>query len=374
MLDFSSALYLGMRHPSRSLLPWQQLTTGAPAALAVPPGARTVSAALAELIGCETATLTPSTLHLVWDLFVILATEQPIIIYMDAEVYPITRWGVERAACGGVPIRAFPHHEARTLRRQLRASEFSSCRPVVVTDGFCPGCGRFPPLADYLAAVRAYGGLLILDDTQALGIFGHHPDSDSPYGRGGGGSLRWHQVAGPDLLAFSSLAKGFGVPVAVLAGSDRLVRRFENQSETRVHCSPPSVGVVRATEQALTINRESGDTLRLRLAGLVRYFRYRVSETGHSVSGGLFPVQTLAPVPGLNGSVLHERLRRREVRSVLHRVQGGQVRVSFLITARHTRTEIDYAVEALSSAAPISHISTASANGSESCNPHHVLK
>ena len=36
MLDFTSSLYLGMRHASRDLRPWDSLTRGMPAAL-VPP-------------------------------------------------------------------------------------------------------------------------------------------------------------------------------------------------------------------------------------------------------------------------------------------------------------------------------------------------
>jgi 8-amino-7-oxononanoate synthase len=69
VLNFTSALYLGLRHPSWSLRPWAQLTTGAPAALAPPPGARMVADMLAALQGCERAALAPSTLHLFWDLF-----------------------------------------------------------------------------------------------------------------------------------------------------------------------------------------------------------------------------------------------------------------------------------------------------------------
>ena len=37
--DFTSALYLGMHHPSRSLRGWDRLTTGVPAALGEPPRA-----------------------------------------------------------------------------------------------------------------------------------------------------------------------------------------------------------------------------------------------------------------------------------------------------------------------------------------------
>ena len=67
----------------------------------------------------------------------------------------------------------------------------------------------------------------MLDDTQALGVLGEKPTPDAPYGRGGGGSLPWHGVTSPHVIAGSSLAKGFGVPIAVLSGSERMIRRFE---------------------------------------------------------------------------------------------------------------------------------------------------
>src|SRR5439155_11477129 len=41
------------------------------------------------------------------------------------------------------------------------------------------------------------------------------------------GSLRVHQVGGPDIVVVSSLAKGFGVPMASVAGGEELVSRFE---------------------------------------------------------------------------------------------------------------------------------------------------
>ncbi len=351
MLDFASALYLGLRHASWSLRPWAQLTTGAPAALAAPPGARTVADTLAALQGCERATLTPSTLHLFWDLFGMVASHGEAI-YMDAGIYPIMRWGIERAAARGVPVHSFPHHDADTLRWQLQQDAHRHMRPLVVADGFCPGCGKPAPLAEYLESTRTFGGRLILDDTQALGILGHSPGPEAPYGRGGGGSLRWSNVGGSDVLVGSSLAKAFGVPVAVLAGSDPIIRSFETQSETRVHSSPPSVAVIRAAEHALALNQKCGDALRLRLAQRVRHFRRRLAEAGFSAIGGLFPVQTLAPVPHREPATLHERLLQLGIQTVLRRSHNGNgPRLSFLITGLHTLSFIDHAVEALVRAA-----------------------
>ncbi|HHT9126835.1 MAG TPA: aminotransferase class I/II-fold pyridoxal phosphate-dependent enzyme [Candidatus Brocadiia bacterium] len=350
MLDFTSVLYLGMRHGSRSLRPWNQLTTGVPAALALPPGMDNVAQRLASLQGCERATLGTSTLHLFWDLFGILADppEAEVTIYMDAGAYPIVRWGVERAEALGIAVRKFPQHNVSALQRLIRQDALCGVRPLVVSDGFCTICGKPAPVAQYLECVRPFDGLLILDDTQALGILGHSPEPDVSYGWGGGGSLRWSGVDGPDVLMVSSLAKGFGVPIAVLSGNKAIIRRFEMESETRVHCSPPSLAVIHAAEHALNTNREHGDALRLRLAQLVSRFRNRLKKAGLSATGGLFPVQTLAPIPEIDARTLHQRLLQLGIQTVLrHGANKNSPCISFLITTRHTPRDIDRAVDAL---------------------------
>jgi 8-amino-7-oxononanoate synthase len=347
MLDFTSALYLGLRHPCSSLRPWSQFTTGVPAALASPQDAQPVAYQLAQLQGCEHGVLGTSTFHLFWDLFGILA-RRPVEVYVDAGVYPIARWGVERAAARGVRVREFAHHDAEELRSRLKQDGRGRLRPLLVTDGFCPGCGKPAPLSAYLDSARACGGRLIVDDTQALGIFGDSPSPDAPYGQQGGGMLPQLQIAGPDVLAISSLAKGFGAPVAVLSGSWAAVEEFKANSETRVHCSPPSVAVIRAAGHALRVNRKLGDRLRLRLAGLVMRFRRSAKKAGLGFRGGLFPVQTLVSASKADTVRLHERLLQNGVRTVLHRAPHGQgLRLSFVITARHTPEAIDRAVNAL---------------------------
>lgn len=348
VLDFTSVLYLGLRHPSHSLCPWMQFTTGVPAALAGYPGESKVANLLAALHGSESALLAPSTLHLSWDLFGIFAKNE-VVIYLDAGAYPIVRWGVERAASLGVPVRTFPHYDIEALRRMLRQDGLRCRRPLIVSDGICPACGKPAPVAKYLECIRSLGGQLILDDTQALGILGHSPCVDAPYGRGGGGVLRWNNIAGhPDVLVISSLAKGFGVPVAVLSGSRAMIELFKAKSKTRVRCSPPSIAVVHAAEHALKVNRTKGDVIRLRLAQIVRYFRKRLKEAGLSAAGGLFPVQTLSLISDMDAVALHEQLLKLGIKTVLHSGRHGcGPRISFLITARHSLSDINRAIDVL---------------------------
>jgi 8-amino-7-oxononanoate synthase len=350
VIDFTSALYLGMRHESCQLSPWCQLTTGYPAALAEPPEVGRVAEDLARLQGCEQSTFGVSTLHLFWDLFGLLS-RRTVVIYMDDGLYPIGRWGVERAAARGLPVFRFPHHDAEKLRRILRRTARAKVRPVIVTDGFCPGRGKPAPLTAYLDCARSLGGYLVIDDTQALGIFGQGPNLEHPYGHGGGGMLRAVGINDANVVVISSLAKGFGVPIGALSGSKSIVSNFENRSETRVHCSPPSTAHLRAVTHALEINNDQGDVLRSRLVRLIRHFKTRLASLGLTTRG-IFPVQTLAAPDDLDVTGLHERLLELGIKTVLHRngLLREKARLSFVITTLHSLRQIDMALSALAAA------------------------
>lgn len=347
MLDFTSVLYLGMRHPKNSLPDWQQLTTGHPAALAVPQESEVVAKSMAQLMGCQHATLGTSTLHIYWDLFEILAKDR-IVIYLDSSIYPVAKWGVERVAARGVFIREFPSRDTAALTKLLNRDSSLGVRPVVVTDGLCPATGTTAPLAEYVNLMRSRRGCVVVDDTQALGILGHAPESLMPYGTGGAGTAAWQGAKGQELVIGSSLAKGFGVPLAVLGGSQSFIKRFESESATRIHCSPPSIALIHAARHALDINKKSGDQLRLRLLQLVRQFKAGLRRIGLSAMGGLFPVQTLKSIPNINAAWLHEQLLKLGVRTVLHRSRHGNASMlSFLITTLHSPTDIETAVRLL---------------------------
>ncbi len=321
-----------------SLRPWKQFTMGTPVALTQPPVALKVEKQLAELQGFQRAILGASAFHLFWDLFGILAKKN-IAIFLDNGAYPIAKWGVERVA-ESVNVKTFKHHDSNQLRRQTFRASKTGKQPVIVTDGFCPLCGDAAPLADYLTIIRQFGGYLVIDDTQALGILGRDPTVHNPYGSGGGGSLRWHDIQDPHIINISSMAKGFGVPIAVLSGSDKFARQFEADSDTRVHSSPPSVVDVHAAEHALKINRLKGDSLRKRLARNVTQFRNCLHDVRIYNQDGIFPVQAL-PVLKKNAERIHRHLNQLGVATVLQQSCVGQKPcISFVITARHKTNEI----------------------------------
>lgn len=349
MPDFTSALYLGLTHTSRSLPGWQQLTLGQPAMMADPPGTEQVAGRLAQLQGMGESVLLPSTLHLFFDVFETFGSARTAI-FLDSACYPIARWGAERMAGRGVPLVTFNRHDPHHLRQRLTRLGRHGLRPLVVADGVCPRTGRLAPLRDYLEAVRHFGGLLLVDDTQGLGLLGQRPQPGQPYGSGGGGSLRFLGLEGPDILYAASLAKAFGVPMAALSGSGRMIERFKSLSLSRVHCSPPSVAVIQSGQQALAINQREGDLLRAGLLGNLLRFRQGVGRLGLATEGGLFPVQSLRPLRQLSAASLQQALLGRGVKTLLLNARDhAALQLGFVITARHSPHDIDLCLEHLES-------------------------
>lgn len=352
MVDFTSSLYLGLEHPSPSVAPWRHLTSGAPAALGEPAAALELGEALAALVGGERALLMPSTLHLFVDL---LGSGLPgAALFWDQSLYPIAAWGIELAAARGVPTSRLPHLAADVDDAWLARRTPRGHRPVIVTDGFCTGCGRPAPLRRLAEAVERHGGLVIVDDTQALGLFGSAPSPSAPFGLGGGGSVRRQELEGAPILVGASLAKAFGVPIATAVGPAGLIEAFAARSRMRVHTSPPSMPVINAAHGALAHAGRRGDELRARLAHLIALFRRGTEALGLRAEGGLFPVQSLRfdgndDADG-DDRILraHETLAELGVRSVVTRAACRRRRVlTFLIRANHRKGEVAQALNAL---------------------------
>ena len=290
MPDFTSALYLGFRHESRVLRPWTAFTTGAPAALVQSALARTVARNIAELQGCERATLAASTLHVFWDLFGVLGTHDTAVL-LDAGAYPIARWGAER------PTRnTAPWCRCSSSRRRVAGGVARRCpaRPAANRRGR----RILPDLRPCRTGGRPAGGDAAV--RRARGAGRHTGSRRARPLAGTAGTLgttgRRHAAAHPDvrrrhragLLDGQGVRRAPGRPIRVA----RLVARFERHSETRMHCSPPTMATLHAAEHALTLNRSRGDALRLRLAQLAGRFHTGSAERGIAVDGGLFPVQS----------------------------------------------------------------------------------
>ncbi|HEX7905268.1 MAG TPA: aminotransferase class I/II-fold pyridoxal phosphate-dependent enzyme [Chitinophagaceae bacterium] len=340
MSDFISSLYLGMKHDSTELKTWNQLTTGMPAGLYETVTSKKVGATVAAMQGLESGICAPSTMHIYSDLFGLLSKKR-IKLFIDEKIYPVSRYGIEKLSVAGIKVLSFNHLDAAHLQRMVDKNKMVAGYPVVMTDGWCPVCGRASPVNDYSNIVRPYGGRVIIDDTQAFGILGKRPNSSIPYGNGGGGILKWLNVHDANIVTVVSLAKAFGVPMAIISGSNTFISAFRKKSETRIHSSPVSTAHLHAALNALFLNQQKGDKCRAKLWQHVRYVRKQLMKMGIKPGGGIFPVQHIS------GSLpdwtikLSNRLEKDGIRTVLTAAHDEQQPVvSFMIRYDHTAADI----------------------------------
>ena len=345
MPDFTSALYLGLRHARDCLEPWQTLTEGRPAALGEVAGAPQVARRLAHLTGAARGLLFPSTLHLFLDLFETLG-RRPIAVLWDEGLYPVVRWAIDRAVGTGALALTFDQHRPDTLARAL-APHAATRTPVIVTTGFCADCGALAPLAALLERAEALGGYLVIDDTQMFGLLGAR-SGDLPLGRAGGGAARFLALSSERLLVGVSLAKAFGAPVAFLGGAARVITDVARHGSTRWHASPVCAVGVAAAAHALDVNEARGDELRGRLSALSTRFARGLGSLAPRAAPPVLPMQSTVPLPRPLAEALHAAIESRGVRCLLQRVRRqADAKLTFLITTDHDDASIDEAISAV---------------------------
>lgn len=319
-LDFTSALFLGLRHPHRVLAPWAALTTGRPPVLDRA-GAGPRAGRLADLLGAERVAVRRTSLHALLDVLGALAGSSGAIV-IDAAAYPISHWAAAAAqvtpttAQKGPTVLHYRHHDAghaAALCRRFLASTPGRAgaggqhrRPIViVTDGWCSSCGRPAPVADLATVARWAGGHLVIDDSLAIGILGRRrqagtgattgmgglrPD-DAWFGVGGAGLAAWAgpDAAGPEVITVASLAKGHGVPLATIAGHAEPVEQVERVSQTTSHASGPTAADLAALDAVLAVPPDRLDARRRRLARLTAILHRRFRQQGLLPVGLPFP-------------------------------------------------------------------------------------
>lgn len=346
MIDFASSLYLGMKHCSSELMSWKQLTTGAPALVSEFTKSKIVGELIAEMQGLEMGFAAPSTLHLYWDLYGFISSKN-IAVFIDDQVYPVSKCGIERLVIKKIPIYSFKHLEADHLADLIQTRLEKNRVPIVLTDGWYPQSGRPAPIKDYCKIISDFNGKVIIDDTQAFGIFGKRTDNFI-YGQGGGGILEWSGADDQNIITIVSLSKAFGVPMAVISGNQMFILSFKNASETRESSSAVSSAHLNAATRALEINSLEGDKRRKKLWHNLAFIRNELKQSSIYLSGGIFPVQNVEGLTIAQASVLRDKLRNERLKTVLtKRSNNLQAALTFIIRSDQTPDNINMLINAL---------------------------
>ncbi|MCS3799057.1 aminotransferase class I/II-fold pyridoxal phosphate-dependent enzyme [Niastella sp. OAS944] len=342
-MDFTSSLYLAMKHPGTTLQNWEQLTTGIPAVLGEPALNKHVANQVAGLQGLECGLTAPSTLHLYYDLYHALSNE-PVTVFIDENIYPVSQYGIEQLLVKRTPVYYFRHQNATHLQQLIKQRCKRGRKSIVLSDGWCPVCGRAAPVEHYAALLNSMNGQLFIDDTQAFGILG----------TAGGGILRWKQLTAVQsrcITTIVSLAKAWGVPMAVMGGTRNNIGLFEQASVVRAYSSPVSNAHIQAAVNALHVNQTMGNQLRARLWRNVKLFRRQMAQVKLPVSNSCFPVQYVHhPGVGIT-TAMYNQLQQRGVKTVLSASHTGTHPIlTLILRSDHTSEQIRRLVQELANA------------------------
>ena len=289
MSDFTSALYLDLTYANFSGFASLSLTNGKPSVLQEPKLNNWVAKQVAKMQGIQEGLLYPSSLHTFFDFVNVLPPNA--IVFIDENLYPIGKWGLERAKSFGVLLLTFTNVEDLSYKL-LRLKPIGK-EVWVACNGWNIETQSHSPITKYQQLLAPYEGKILIDDTQCFGLLGENPSLQMPFGFNGGGILKYLGITDTNnILTIVSLSKSYGIPISVLSANSAMIEQLKEQSDVRLHCSPVSNWYVMLANIAL---KEQGylNKQRLKLYQNICLFRSMMKHLGFSLKNTLFPVQTL---------------------------------------------------------------------------------
>ena len=299
---------------------------------------RELEAALARLVGCESALTYVSCWNANEGLCPTILTEQDIVIsdqLNHASIIDSIRIAKTITKCQTAVYR---HSDMQDLEEKLKAAS-SARRRLVFTDGIFSMEGDIARLPDILALARTYDAIVAVDDSHATGVLGAT----------GRGTAEHCGVLGQVDIITSTLGKALGgaaggFTAGPLALTDYLTQRSRPQLFS--NALPPTVaGSALAAVHVLEAHPERVR----RLHENARYFREQLISLGFKPLPGETPI---VPV------ILGETAKAIQMSDLLLEegvfvtgfgypvVPQGHARVRCQLSAGHTNDDLDFALRA----------------------------
>lgn len=240
-------------------------------------------------------------------------------------------------------VKVFPHNDVSALEDLLKA-DGGFRRKLIAVDGVYSMDGDLAPLPDLVKLAKKYDALLLLDDAHGTGVLGET----------GGGTVEHFGLHGPDAvdIEIGTLGKALGSFGAFVVGSSTLREYLVNRSRSFIFTcalTPPALAAAIAALEVL----EDEPEIRQGLWDNVRHFREGLHHLGLSTEPSVTHILPVMTYDRQRTMALCERLLELGVFCQGIRpptVPPGMSRLRFTVTAAHSRTDLDQALEAVEKA------------------------
>jgi glycine C-acetyltransferase len=233
-------------------------------------------------------------------------------------------------------IKVFPHRDvdaARTILRGLPTNQ----RKLIISDGVFSMDGDLGALPALCALAEEFDCIMMVDDAHASGVFG----------RNGRGTIDHFGLHGRVDIQVGTLSKAIGALGGYVAGSRALIDFLYHRARPFLFSTshPPSVA---ATCIAAIDVLEQEPALIDRLWENATYFKSGLKTLGFNTGLSESPITPVIVGEAPVAARLSDRLFAEGVfaQSIgFPTVPVGKARVRTIVTATHTREELQFALE-----------------------------
>jgi glycine C-acetyltransferase len=244
---------------------------------------------------------------------------------------------IDGARLSRATIKVFPHRDvgaARSILAELPRTQ----RTLLITDGVFSMDGDLGPLPALCDLADEFGCIMMVDDAHASGVFGQH----------GRGTVDHFGLHGRVDVQVGTLSKAIGALGGYVAGSHALIEFLYHRARPFLFSTshPPSVA---ATCIAALDVLESEPQWMEQLWENTRFFKSGLQALGFDTGISESPITPVIVGDGALAMTLSDQLFEAGVFAqgiAFPTVAKGRARVRTIVTATHTRDELEFALEA----------------------------
>ncbi|MNK88385.1 8-amino-7-oxononanoate synthase/2-amino-3-ketobutyrate coenzyme A ligase [compost metagenome] len=235
-------------------------------------------------------------------------------------------------------IAVFKHKDVADLRRVLEETKGNYRRTLVITDGVFSMDGDVAPLADIVEVSEQYQAIIMVDDAHASGVMGNQ----------GRGTVDHFGLHGRVHIQVGTLSKAIGCLGGYVAGSRALIDYLVHKARPFLFSTSHPPAVTAAAIAAFDLLQED-PTLMERLWENTRYFKAGLEALGFETAGSETPITPVIAGDAKLAMELSDRLFAEGIFAQgigFPTVPNEKSRVRTIVTATHTREELDTALKA----------------------------
>ena len=244
---------------------------------------------------------------------------------------------IDGARLSGAEKKIYPHKDIAAARALLAESR-SARRLLLITDGVFSMDGDIAPLPDLVTVAEEFGAIMMVDDAHASGVLG----------QAGRGTVDHFNLHGRVHVQVGTLSKAFAGQGGYVAGSRSLVDYLIHRARPLLFSTshPPSVAA--SALAAVRLVQEEPELIE-RLWDNTRFFKKGLTQLGWNTGASETPITPVMVGDERLTMDLSDRLFTAGVFALgiaFPTVPRGKARIRTIVTAGHTRTHLQRALDA----------------------------